>query len=285
MPPNDVGEKAELARLKAKIATVQDRDIRAALQARIDELSAKVAAEPEVEEVAEPEELPPPPTPEQAEQAERLVRQAVLEKRRGNKEAVTKLLQEAVAVAPGAPATLEALGDDFAERRRTKEALEYYRRAKELDPKNVGLERKHAELALRVGMAGSIEDQMRANLSDSWFIGQGDNTASLGTARLLSFIAPGLGHLVLGRTAAGFGLLGTWIACMVWLLIQHNDVAGLVKMILGGRGNFGGGIFPPLLIAIITLFMAVGSLSGGRSAARKAKPKAHPKPPVDLPFE
>lgn len=285
MPPNDADPKVELMRLKAKLSTVQDRDIKAALQARIDELTAKVEAQIEAAMALpeEPAELPPPPTPEQAEKAERLVRQAVLEKRRGNQEAVTKLLEEAVAAAPGAPATLEMLGDEFAERKRTKQALEYYKRAKELDPKNVGLERKHAELALRMGMAGSFEDQMRRG--DSLFIGQGDDTASIGVARALNFFAPGLGHLVIGRTVTGFTFLGIWIACLIWLFLQKDDMAGLLRMILGGRGNFGNGIFPPLLIAIITLFVAQASLGGAQMSVRRAQKKPHPKPPVDLPFD
>ncbi len=290
MPPNDADPKVELMRLKAKLSTVQDRDIKSALQARVDELTAQVEAQIAAalkappKELEIPTELPPPPTPEQTEQAEKLLRQAMLEKRRGNQEAVTKLLEEAVAAAPGAPATLEALGDEFAERKRTKQALEYYKRAIELDPKNVGLERKHAELALRSAMMGSFESQLRAG--DSFFIGAGDTTASLGTARILSFFAPGLGHIVLGRTFAGFAMLGTWIACLVWLFIQKDDVAGLMRSVFGRSAPYSSGVFPPLFIAVVTLFIAVGSLGGGAKASvRRAEKKPHPKPPVDLPFD
>jgi hypothetical protein len=289
MPPNDADPKVELMRLKSKLSTVQDRDIKAALQARVDELTAQVEAQIEAvlktapKELEVPTELPPPPTPEQSEQAEKLLRQAMLEKRRGNQEAVTKLLEEAVAAAPGAPATLEALGDEFAERKRTKQALEYYKRAIELDPKNVGLERKHAELALRTAMMGSFESQLRAG--DSFFIGMGDNTASMGTARILSFFAPGLGHLVLGRTFAGFAMLGTWIACLVWLFIQKDDIAGLMRTVMGHSTPYSGGVFPPLIIAAITLVIAVGSLGGAKASVHRAQKKPHPKPPVDLPFD
>ena len=193
MPPKEVGDpKAEIARLRAKLATIQDRDIRAAIQERVDALAAQVV-EPEPTPEVEKETVapPPPPTPRQAEEAERLVRHAMLEKQRGNKAAVTKLLEEAVAVAPGAPATLEALGDDFAERRRTKEALECYKRAIALDPNNVGLDRKHAMLVFNVGTAGTIEQQLRANLSDSFLLTSGDQVANLGVARILSFFVPG----------------------------------------------------------------------------------------------
>ena len=284
MSPKDGDPKAEIVRLKAKMAAIPDRDIRAAIQERIDVLQSQVVEAEAVPEIQEPEVPPAPPTPAQAEQAERLVRQAMLEKQRGNKAAVTKLLEEAVAVAPGAPATLEALGDDFAERKRTQDALDCYKRAMALDPKNVGLEKKHANLVFRVGSAGSLDQQMRANLGDPLLLTGGDHVANLGVARILSFFVPGAGHLLLGRNAAGFTMLAVYILCWIWLFVQKEDVAGLVRMILGGRGNFGVGIFPPLFIAIITMFVAVGSLGSERKSARAVKP-TRPTPPVNLPFD
>ena len=203
----------------------------------------------------------------------------MLEKQRGNKTAVTKLLEEAVAVAPGAPTTLEALGDDFAARSRVKEALDCYRRAMALDPKNVGLEKKHAVLVFNVGAAGSIEDQLRRNLSDSPFLTQGDHVASFGAARFLTYFIPGSGHLVLGKTGAGFGFLGAWLVCFVW--------AGLALLHGGGDGKLRitGALLPPVVLWVVVLLVAVGSLGGDRAAARaKGKPE-RPRPPVDLPFD
>lgn len=282
-PAEPVDSKAEIKRLKAKLGAIPDRDIKAALQARIAELEAKVAAEEaqvvKEEEEKEPEAPPPPPTPEQAERAERLIRQAMLEKQRGNKAAVTKLLQEAVEVAPGAPATLEAQGDDFAERRHVKEAIECYKRAMALDPKNVGLEKKHAMLVFNVGMAGSLEDQMRANLSDSPFLSGSDHVASYGAAKILTYFFPGLGHLVLGKTVAGFGFLAASLTCWIWLGIL------VVKANRNGKLILSASLLPPVVIGVIVILVAVASLGGGRAAARtKAKP-SHPKPPVDLPFD
>ncbi len=282
-PVEPTDPKAEIKRLKAKMGAIPDRDVRVALQVRVDELEAQVAAaeaEVQQEEAAkEPEAPPPPPTPEQAEQAERLVRHAMLEKQRGNKAAVTKLLQEAVDVAPGAPATLEALGDDFAERRRVKEALEFYKRAMALDPKNVGLEKKHAMLVFNVGSAGSLDDQLRANLSDNVFLNRADAVASFGTAKFLTYFFPGLGHLVLGRTGAGFGFLGAWVASVVWTGLALLHGAG------GGRLRITAGLLPPSVLWIVVMLVAVGSLGTDRAAARSKKSPTRPKPPVDLPFD
>lgn len=279
MPPKDVGDpKAELARLKAKMATIQDRDIRAAIQERVDALAAQVVEEePAPVEPEPPTAPPPPPTPVQAEQAERLVRQAMLEKQRGNKAAVTKLLQEAVEIAPGAPTTLEALGDDLAARSRAKEALDCYKRAIALDPKNVGLERKHAMLVFNVGSVGTIEDQLRANLSDSVFITRGDAVASYGVAKLLSYPFPGLGHVLLGRPVFGFSLLAAWVGCFVWM--------GLAHAAQGPNSRVGSEVYVPAFLAVVVLIVGVATLGSDRAAARSKVAPKRPKPPVDLPFD
>ena len=280
MPPKDPGDpKAEIARLRAKLATIRDRDIRAAIQERVDALAAQVV-EMEVDPEPEiPAPTPEPPTPEQSERAERLVRQAMLEKQRGNQPRVTALLQEAVSVAPGAPTTLEALGDDFAERKRPKEAMDCYKRAMALDPKNVGLEKKHAMLVFSVGSMGSLEDQMRANLGDSIFLSGSDQVASYGSAKMLTYFVPGLGHLVLGRTAAGFGFLAVWLACVFWGGLELLHGGG------GGRLRVGTGLIAPAAIALVVMLVAVASLGGDRAAARAKGKPARPKPPVDLPFD
>ena len=278
MPPKDVDPKAEVARLKAKIATIQDRDIRAAIEERIDALSSTIV-EPEAPEAsAEPDAPPPsPPTPEQSEQAEKLVRHAMLEKQRGNKARVTTLLQEAVSVAPGAPATLEALGDELAEQRRATEALDLYKRAMALDPKNVGLEKKHAMLVFSVGAAGSIDDQLRANLSDSFLPTSSDHATSLRVARFVSYFMPGLGHILLGRPGMGFGLLGGWIGCLAWVAVARN---------LGGKSSgLGLSVYVPALIAFVILVTALTTLGSQRAAARPKGGPPRPKPPVDLPFD
>ncbi len=134
--------RAELVRLKAKLAQTTDRDIIAVLEMRINQVEPLLpanrgagvsigqtdAAAPS--EVKEEEVAPviPLPSPEQADKAEQLIRQSMLEKRRGNKVEATDLLKKAVEAAPGSPTVLEALGDDYVERRMMKEAREVYKR-------------------------------------------------------------------------------------------------------------------------------------------------------------
>ena len=150
---------------------------------------------------------PVPPSPEQMAKAEQLIIQARVKRFGGSVRGATDLLKQAAEIAPGSPTVLEALGDDLVERRQLVQARDVYRQASKLDPKNVGLERKFATTVSTVAMAGSIDDQLRRNLSDSPFANDSEATASLTAATFLSAFFPGLGHAVLGRRV---GYLSSW---------------------------------------------------------------------------
>lgn len=286
--------RAELARLKEKRAAITDRDVIAALDLRISQIEQElpplpdpVPSEPANEVAAEeakeapPEEQLPPPTPEQLKAADALIRQAKVEKMRGNAQASTDLLKKATEVAPSAPAVLEALGDDLVERKRLGEALVVYKKALTFDPKNVGLEKKHADGVYKLLAAGSIDDQLRRNLSDSPFIDGDDSTASIPTAIILSAILPGLGHLVLGQTKKGFGIMAAYILAAVWLFaLQGDDLAKMIK----GSSKANMIIFIPILIMGIVLVVTFFSLKGMSDRVVR-KNVDRPRPPVDLPFE
>lgn len=109
-PPPDEYRKLrqELSRLRAKLLESKDSDIRAVLQLRIDQIVAeiprdaliepKVFAEPEPEAAAEVEQAEiPSATKEQLDEADKLIRQARVEKMRGNASKSTDLLKSAAA--------------------------------------------------------------------------------------------------------------------------------------------------------------------------------------------
>lgn len=285
--PEDFSEAdaaAEIERLRAKQSTIDDEDIRLALQARIDSLESELVRRKKPAE--EPAEDPTPKaTPEQERQADQLIRQAKVEKMRGNKDRASTLLREASAIAPGSPTVLEAVGDDLLERRMMKDAKMVYQRALKLDPRNVGIERKLAMCALRVGAIGSIEDQLRSGLSDPMFITSSDNVASLNGARFLNAIIPGVGHMVLGRTGAGLAMLLVFGACIGMIALLHKDVPGVLRMIYGKESHPHMLVLLPMCIALIVWVGAQAAL--GLPAARPAVRKHvdRPVPPVDLPFE
>jgi hypothetical protein len=286
MQESDLGEdqtlRAELARLRIKRTETKDKDIRAALDDRIQQLEAQIKPL-KAEEDDEPDLPAEPPTPEQMAEAEQCIRQARVEKMRGNTRGAGDLMQRASEVAPGSPTVLEALGDDLVERKQYAKAKKAYQRAWKLDEKNVGLERKFATIVAQMDAMGSIDDQLRMNLSDSPFITEGDAIASAGAATLLSAIFPGLGHAVLGRRV-GYAIMATWILCLLWLFVMQEDLIGLFTMVGANRR-------PPNLVILIPLLIAsavyLGTLASLKSARKEITRKRveRPRPPVDLPFE
>jgi tetratricopeptide (TPR) repeat protein len=270
--------KGELLRLRIKRADTSDPDIKSALDARIAQLEAELAEIQPAKPAEEPEVPTQPPTPRQLDEAERLVRQARVEKMRGNTRAATDYLKKATEAAPGAPSVLEALGDDLIERKLFQQAKDVYLRALKMDPKNIGLERKYATAVATASRAGSVEDQLRAGLSDSPFLSESDALASQGAATILSAILPGLGHIVLGRPNVGIPILIVWIVCLLWVLSMYSELASLLAM--SGQPNLL--VLLPLMIMFIVY---IGTLTSLQTKKREKTKVDRPKPPVDLPFE
>lgn len=280
--------REEIERLRANRQKIQDPFMRDAVDQKIAHLQKRLErlTKPKKEEEPEPEETPAePPTPKQLQEAEGFVRQARVEKMRGNASAATDLLRRAAQAAPTAPAVLEALADDLVERRQKKEAIALYEKALKLDPKNVGLDRKRAFLVLGSSMSGmSIEEALRSDWS-AGAPGSAEGMASPLAALFLTLFMPGLGHIVLGKTSAGAVILSLWAVCVLWLLLMAKSVGPLMRAFWG---HGGGHVNYVLLVPIFGLiFLYVVAFSGMRMPRRSAgKLKVdHPKPPVDLPFE
>lgn len=288
----------ELARLRVKLKNTTDRDIRAVLQMRIDQIEKELTPEQLKAEASraslgivgpieeeEPDEPPAEPaTPQQLQEADRLIGQARVEKMRGNAAKANELLQQAAKVAPGAPTVLESLGDSYMERKQIKAAIRTYRSALRLAPKNVGLEDKLAMAALGMASLGSFDDQMRMASIDSPFLTKGDAVARLPYAILLSAMIPGAGHMVLGQTAKGAAILATWVACLFWLFLKQKDVVEVTGMLMG-KGTHGNlMVMAPVFIMFVTYLGCLASLKGMKDSASH-NPIARPQPPVNLPFD
>jgi len=290
--------RLQVAKLQVKLAQTKDRKIISSLQSIIAELEQSLPPPPKPKPKADAKEDRrkveeeedeafaniPPPTPEQTEAAEKLIRQSMLEKRRGNTIGATDLMKKAADAAPGSAVVLEALGDDLMERKLTKQARDVYRRASKLDPKNVGVERKYAELVLHGTTLGSVEDMMR--YGDSLFLTGGDNVAGLTAAKFLSVFIPGCGQMVIGRTTKGAVLLGCWIVCVGLFALMNKDFLVLAKYIRGVGGAPNWRVLVPIIAGVSVWFAAMADLFSGQSktVARHSKVE-RPKPPVDLPFE
>ncbi len=251
-----------------------------------DQPSAVPEPAPAPQAEPEPEEPVEPPTPEQMVEADRLIQLARVEKMRGNAARSTEILEQASAVAPGAPSVLEMLGDDLAERKRFREARDAYGTAVKLDPKNVGLETKYAEMVLRGGTNRTADEMLRMGYSDSPFLTPDDHVANANVATILNLFVPGIGQIVMGRTVSGIVILAVWLVCVGFLVAFRQDLGQLFKSMAGGSSQISGSVIAPLLLGgAVHLGAILNAASiakaGGASRQRVEKPT----PPVNLPFE
>ncbi len=278
----DAEKTAEIERLRAKQSTLDDEDIRLAIQARIDalesELKGRAIPTAEAEEALEGT----PATPEQARQADNLIRQSRVEKMRGNSAKALTLMREAAALAPTSPTVLEALGDDLVERRQYKDAMATFKRALQFSPRNVSIETKLAQAALKLSGMGSIEQQLR--MGDSAFISRSDAVASLRSARFFNALVPGVGHMVLGRTGTGVAILIGWTLCIGIVAAMQNDVKSILRMAAPQHAQPNLIVLLPLFLAILIWISAQAALGVEDRPSTRTKVD-RPKPPVDLPFE
>jgi tetratricopeptide (TPR) repeat protein len=288
--------RLELQKLEEKRAKTKDKNVIAVLDMRIMQIQPTLPPLPaskrpkkETEKAAD-EDLPlesiPLPTKEEAAKAEQLIRQSMLEKRRGNVVGATDLLKKAAEAAPGSSVVLEALGDDLLERKLSKQARQTYKRALQIDPKNVGLERKYAQTVLQSTTTMSVEDQLRYGMSDSLFITGEDNVAGLTAARMLNAIVPGVGQMVLGKTTKGVILFVAWAILVGMFALWNKDFLTLMFYIRGKGAAPNPRVLVPMIGMAAVWIASMMDLSGGKSKAVARHSKVErPKPPVDLPFD
>ncbi|MCC7229698.1 MAG: hypothetical protein IT203_04840 [Fimbriimonadaceae bacterium] len=215
-----------------------------------------------------------PDPPEKVEAAEKLIQQAKVEQLRNNQVRVRELLEEAMRTAPNSPAVLELIGDDYASRKQPAKAMAAYRRASQIDPRNVQVERKLASMALALeGAAAS-----RMNLDESAI-----PMASHRAAFLLSLFLPGLGHIVIGQKSKGWIILGAWCVFLAWIILMGADIAKLGSVAIGGKSQPNMIVIVPILGTLVTFIYALADFKKPKEFERQAVDR--PRPPVNLPFE
>lgn len=231
-----------------------------------EELSQQKAGE------AEPEPAPDPvkvATPEELDKADKLVQRAHLERSRGQKDIANQYLKEAEELAPNSSTVLEALGDAALADRRSKTAVEFYKRAKDADPKNVSADKKHADLVFQTSAAG-------AALAGS----ATETLASAKSATLLSTLLPGLGQMTMGMYGKGAVFMGLWIVVLV--VVIATKVPAQLAGIVTGKVPLEP-IAPLTLLGgfIVWIINVVDMNTSATLVAKKSKLTDHPKPPVD----
>ncbi len=277
-PEVDPAIQAEIARLRRELFATDDTVVQAAVEGRLAQLGA--LPNPVHDHAASNEPLPPLPTHAALEAAEKLIREARVEKMRGSPQKALAMVKQAAEAAPGAAIVQEALGDDLADRSQLGEALKAYRMALRLDPSNVGVERKHAALVAKTSGLGSVEDQLRASLSDSFLPDSSDAMAGGLASVLFTAILPGLGHILVGKIVFGATLLGSWIIGGIWLTIMKSEIP---KIFARGQ-QVNGMVFVPIAIMALTWLVAVQSMTS-QTKRRTRRTVDRPLPPVDMKFD
>ncbi len=214
------------------------------------------------------------PSPEQVEAAEKLIVQANVARIQGNKIVATRLLREAADLAIGSSQVQEALGDAFLQDRSIRNARDCYKKAFEIDPRNISAERKYGEAVLAIQLA--IDPNFGQTPAD-------DSFASGRVILILSFLIPGLGQLSLGETKLGSGLLASWLIGIIVALAIPQGMAGLASLVSKHGPPLNPMIFLPLGVSTLAW---IWSLADAGSRAKTTKPKIvhHPAPLVDKDF-
>lgn len=285
-PSAQVAElKAEIARLAAKISASSDTDIvealkfkKEALEADLIEAIQKVEEnkQQEVEEIEPEVELPP-------EEVEKLIRAARAHFSADRKPALREALATLEKAAPNHPDVLELKADQLMAAKDFVSAVPVLKKARKIAPKSKSIEEKLAQASLKAAYAGSIESQLRAGLSDSPLLGEGDMRASPTAATFASLFLPGAGHLFIGQNTKGVIYLCCWFLFMVPLLLMFKS-----EFIRSDGRNFEISMLMVVLgfLALMTYMLALFELAAiARHGANKREVKIRPRPPVDLPFE
>lgn len=321
--------EAEAARVQAKLWASSDQDIVDALKLKLDALQSQISnlkdelaatkAEQEKQQeavlAAQAEERRKQEaaaksfrdfTPAEKDAYERLYRIARAELTAGKKDAAKGRLRELRLMVADHPEVDEFEGDLALLEGNAEAAISSFKRALEVNPANYALERKLGEVVLRVKSGLTIDDQMRANLSDSPFLSESDIQAGSTPALVYTLFLPGMGHITLARTKKGLTILTVWLIAVFMVFLLREDLANLI-----GAGRVPGApdsgkpidtsgaeqvlfsirtgtafVLLPLFTAIITHLVALIEIA--QMASQKPKQKIEverPKPPVNLPFE
>ena len=285
-PSAQVAElKAEIARLAAKISASSDHDIIDALKFKKDALEAElIGAIQKVEEAAELEVTSTEPEIElPSAEVEKLIRTARAHFSAERKPALREALATLEKAAPNHPDVLELKADQLMSAKDFVSAVPVLKKARKIAPKSKSIEEKLAQASLKAAYAGSIESQLRAGLSDSPFLNDGDMKASPTAATFASLFLPGAGHLFIGQTTKGVIYLCCWFLFMVPLLLIFKG-----EFIRSQGRNFE--LSMPMIflgfLALMTYMLALFELASlAKRGGSKREVPIRPKPPVDLPFE
>jgi tetratricopeptide (TPR) repeat protein len=141
-------------------------------------------------------------------QVRELLGRGTLARARGRREEAIKLVQQAIVLDETNPEAHELMGDLLLDLKRGEEAMERFRRARELRPGRTTLEDKIARAALQKAARFRSLEYMQAVLEGRE---KPEAKRNPGLAALLSLVIPGFGQLYNGDVVKGLAVASAYI--------------------------------------------------------------------------
>lgn len=208
------------------------------------------------------------------EEAERLLRQANLQKMRGQHSEASESLKQAIELNPEHAPSWELLGDMHRQAGDRDAAQEAYKHAHELDPKLVSAERKYAEIVLQIAQ----EQQQREMWQQAMENPQNDLLVpkrNPGLAFLLSMCMPGVGQLYNGDFVKGGIVIGIWLIGWIFIFASSEGSAfmsNFLRVLFSTSGARGGlSSFLTLTLVTVSLVHLYAMIDAPFTAANRNK--------------
>lgn len=210
-----------------------------------------------------------------ADEVQSQLRKAHVLRQRGDEAGSRKILDEIVANHPAHPEALLLQAEAFEREGKLKEARDILAPVIDSEVNNITLERKHAELVLKMAERDNLMTFAMSDNLSSLMNPEGARKGA-GTAAFFSMLMPGFGQaynsqFVKGIIFATLAVLG-WIGMLNYGVVNGEVTGWFVpsSIVLGGS----------YLVAIID-----AAVVAGRTGASAAIRPQRPVPPVDKPFE
>jgi len=189
-------------------------------------------------------------------EVERLLRQAHLQQLRGQLEEASASVQQALELMPDDASVWEMLGDLRQQAGDMQGAHDAYKRAHELAPENAAIERKYAQIVLRITTQQEQFQLWQQALEGKLSEAETGVPRRPGLAFLLSFVMPGLGQIYNGQLIKGGILLGITLIGLTLFVAVSGGKETLQNMLafLVNPSRMRGGISQFHLLVVIMLF-------------------------------
>lgn len=216
------------------------------------------------------------------EEMQSALRKAHVLRARGDNAGADAAVMEAVARYPEHPQSLEIKADAFISQGKLAEARDVLAEAMKRSPGRVSLERKHAEVVLKIAEKDMAIKAAMEGIDIQSLMNPAGVKRHSGTAAFLNVLLPGFGQVYNGEL--GKGLVIAAVAVVLWVGLF---TFGLDESKISGQNSSRPtSLFWPFVVLLLSCYIVSildAAVTAGKTAAPPPPPR--PTPPVDKPFE